>query len=413
MSGKREIAEKSGKYGTLIFTACFMMQAVGIGTYVSYGVFFTPLLNEFDCSRVVISGASSLAFMVMGLVGMLIGRLNDRYGPRLLMSITAVFFGVGFSLMGQAASIVQLYLFYGVLVGIGLSSIDVIALTTIARWFGQRRGLMTGLTKVGTGAGQFVIPLVASLLIGAYGWRQATVLIGVTAGVILFLLAQVLKRDPGELVGATMSDNSSNPGSSRKEAAELGFGKARKTYQFRVLCMVNFLVVLILISILVHIVPHALDIGLSATEAAGVLSAIGGVSIVGRFLAGIGIDRWGSRTIMLISFLLLVTGLLLLLAAESLWMLYLFACVYGLAHGGFFTAVSPIAAETFGISSHGTILGIIVCFGTTGGAIGPLIAGQIFDMTGSYTAAFWSLIATGVIGFCVLLTLRPLEASSR
>lgn len=112
---------------------------------------------------------------------------------------------------------------------------------------------------------------------------------------------------------------------------------------------------------------------------------------------------------MLICFLLLVTGLLCLLAAKSLLMLYLFACVYGLAHGGFFTAVSPITAETFGICSHGTILGIIVCFGTTGGAIGPLIAGQMFDMTGSYTPAFWSLIAIGVIGFCVLLTLRPLD----
>ena len=139
-------------YGYIIFAACFTIQAVGIGSYVAYGVFFNALMSEFEWPRVVISGASSLAFFMMGLVGMFIGRLNDRYGPRLLMSVTSIFFGVGFMLMSQVSSILQLYIFYGILFGIGLSSIDVIALTTIARWFSLRRGVMTGLVKVGTGA---------------------------------------------------------------------------------------------------------------------------------------------------------------------------------------------------------------------------------------------------------------------
>ena len=95
-------------------------------------------------------------------------------------------------LMSQLNSVLQLYIFYGVLLGIGLSSIDVIALTTIARWFSLRRGAMTGLVKVGTGAGQFTIPLIASFLIGLVGWRHTYLIIGVAASPILFGVAQIL-----------------------------------------------------------------------------------------------------------------------------------------------------------------------------------------------------------------------------
>jgi len=131
--------------------------------------------------------------------------------------------------------------------------------------------------------------------------------------------------------------------------------------------------------------------------------------MIGRFLSGIGIDRYGSRAIIISCLLLLIIGLLWLQVAGSLWMLYLFACLYGLAHGGLFTAISPIVAEIFGIRSHGTILGIIVCFGTTGGAIGPIIAGQIFDLTGSYTIAFWTLIAVSACSLGIILSLKPIK----
>jgi len=398
-------------YGYKIFAACFTMQAVGIGAYVTYGVFFNELLAEFQCSRVAIAGASSLAFLMMGLVGMLIGRLNDRYGPRLLMSVTSLFFGVGFMLMSQVHSLWQLYLFYGIIFGIGLSSIDVIALTTIARWFSGRRGLMTGLIKVGTGAGQFIFPLIASLLLVTVGWRQTFLVLGAVAFGILFGIARILKRDPEELDGRDRSIKNSTEPTATSGDMNLSFAEARRTFQLWIICIVNFMVVLILISILVHIVPHARDIGLSPTQAASVLSAIGGVSMIGRFLSGLAIDRYGSKMVMLVCFFLLISGLLWLQAADSLFRLYLFAGVYGLAHGGFFTAISPIAAEIFGIRAHGTILGIIVCFGTTGGAIGPIIAGRLFDMSGSYTSAFLALIVISLCGLAVLLPLKPVNDS--
>ncbi len=406
-------SKKIKSYSHVIFAACFAIQAVGVGAWASYGVHFNSLQEEFQCSRLVIAGASSLAFMMMGLVGILIGRLNDRYGPRLLMSVTSIFFGAGFMLMSQAHGLWQLYLFYGFIFGIGLSSIDVIALTTIARWFTIRRGMMTGLIKVGTGAGQFTLPLLAGFLAIAVGWRMTFFIFGVCSLVILFTIAQFLKRDPEEMTSSSSSGQAIVWCATEQASRNKIFDKARRTWQFWILCVVNFIVVFILISIIVHIVPHARDLGLSPTQAAGVLSAIGGVSMIGRFVSGAAIDRYGCKPVMLVSFGFLTAGLLWLQTADSLWMLYLFTAIYGLAHGGFFTAVSPMAAEIFGMSAHGTILGIIVCFGTAGGAIGPMITGQIFDVTGSYSMVFLGFIVISLLGLGVLLPLKPVGALVR
>ena len=165
-------------YAYLTAGICFSIQALGVGTYIAFGVFFNPLMETFGWSRAVIAGASSLAFFMMGLFAILAGRLNDRFGPRPIMTVTALLLGLGCVLMVRLSAPWELYLFYGLIFGIGGSSVDVIALTTVARWFSHRRGFMTGVVKVGTGAGQFAIPLAAGWLILHYGWRWSFVVIG-------------------------------------------------------------------------------------------------------------------------------------------------------------------------------------------------------------------------------------------
>jgi MFS family permease len=118
-------------YSYVIVAACFGIQAIGVGAYFSYGVFINQLSSEFGWSRATISGASSAAFFLMGLLGIFVGRLNDRIGPRKVMTVTSSFFGLGLLLMSRLDAVWQLYLFYGVIIGIGLSSVDVIALTAI------------------------------------------------------------------------------------------------------------------------------------------------------------------------------------------------------------------------------------------------------------------------------------------
>lgn len=401
-------------YSYVIAASCFGIQAVGIGTYFSFGVLFNPLISEFGWSRASIAGASSLAFLLMGLLGIGIGRLNDRIGPRKLMTVTGVFFGLGYLLMSRLETVWQLYLFFGVIFGIGLSSIDVIAMTTIARWFVRKRGVVTGIVKVGTGAGQMTIPFLASLLVIRYGWRHACVLIGIAVLIILVIIAQLMRRDPGTMGLLPDGDEAGGPvGEASMEVEDLTLSEAVRTRQFWTICAVNLFVVFCLMLVMVHIVPFAIDIEVSATKAAGVLSTIGGVSMAGRFISGITIDRIGSKRVMIVCFILLMAALLWLQVTKELWMIYLFAAVYGIAHGSFFTAISPIIAEFFGIKSHGALFGIAMFCGTFGGAVGPFLAGYIFDVTGTYDLAIWICILMSALGFVLVSLLKPMEAAGK
>jgi MFS family permease len=400
-------------YSYFIAAACFGIQAVGIGTYVSYGVLFNPLISEFGWSRASIAGASSMAFLLGGFLSIAVGRLNDRIGPRKLMTVTGVFFGLGYLLMSRLDAIWQLYLFFGVVFGIGLSSIDVIALTTIARWFVKKRGIVTGIVKVGTGAGQMIIPFLVSILITGYGWRNSCVIIGVAVLVILVAIAQVLRRDPG-LMGLSPDWGVEEPADKPDLASEgLSRREALRTWQFWTICAVNLSIVFCLMIVVVHIVPFAQDINVSATRAAGVLSTIGGVSMAGRFMTGLSIDRIGSKIVMIFSFILLIIGLLWLQISKELWMLYLFAMIYGTAHGAFFTAISPMVAEFFGIKAHGALFGIVVFSGTFGGALGPFLAGYIFDITAGYSLAIWICTLMSALGFMLVALLKPVNNSNK
>jgi len=404
-----KIKNRQYSYGYIIVAACFGIQAIGVGTYVSYGVFFNPLISEFGWSRAAISGASSVAFFLMGLFGIFVGRLNDRMGPRNVMAVTGFFFGLGHLLMSRLGAVWQLYLFYGVVIGIGLSSVDVIALSTTARWFARKRGIMTGIVKIGTGAGQLIIPLVSSMLITRYGWRSSYLIIGVAVLLLLVSIAQLLRRDPGKIAPLPDCEKEQPGGKPGLAGGGLSLRETLHTKQFWTICAVNLAIVFCFLIIMVHIVPHAQDIGVSATRAASVLSMIGGVSMAGRFITGIAIDRIGSKRAMILCFILLIAGLLWLQMAKELWMLYLFAVIYGLAHGGYFTTISPIVAEFFGISAHGVLLGIVVFSGTVGGAIGPILAGYIFDVTAGYSPAFWLGTLMSALGLVLILLLKPIE----
>jgi MFS family permease len=396
-------------YAYLITAICFSIQALGVGTYISFGVFFNPLMEEFGWSRAAIAGASSTAFFSMGIFGVIIGRLNDSFGPRRLMSVAALLLGLGCVLMGRLTTLWELYLYYGIIFGMGLSAIDVIALTTIARWFSHRRGFMTGIVKVGTGAGQFVMPLAASGLILLYGWRWTIAIMGTVVAVILVLMAQLLHRDPSALGLKSMPVTGKSNFPAPATVPSLPLPRVFRTVQFWTLCLANLFLVFCLMVIMLHIVPHVRDSGIPPIQAAGVLSTIGAVSMLGRFVSGLVIDHRGSQTVMGVCFLLLLGDLVWLQFAHRLWMIYLFGVIYGLAHGGFFTAISPLVAEWFGIHSHGTLFGIVVCFGTTGGAVGPLLAGHLFDLSGSYQSTFRILTAMALIAWGLLLSLRPVK----
>lgn len=399
-------------YGFWIIVSCAGIQAIGVGTYVSFGVFFKPLVAEFDWSRATLSGAHSLAFLISGLFGILVGRLCDRFGPRALMTGAGIFFGTSILLLSTINAPWQLYLFYSFLFGIGLSAVDVIPLNTTARWFVRQRGIMTGMVKMGTGFGQMVMPFIASLFIENFGWRRAYSIIGGMGMVLIVLIAQILRSDPAQM-GLPPDAIQTETTILRFGAREMTSSDAIRSSQFWIIFFANLSVCFTLLSIMVHIVPHAIDIGLSPTVAASILSIIGGISMVGRFFIGHTIDRIGNRRSMIICFILLIIVLFWLQISKKLWMLYLFAAVYGFAHGGFFTVISPIVAEYFGIRSHGLLFGIVAFSGAVGGFIGPIFTGSIFDLTGNYGIAFWGCLCAGVMGLVLILFLRPFPLKAK
>jgi len=158
---------------------------------------------------------------------------------------------------------------------------------------------------------------------------------------------------------------------------------------------------------MVHIVPHATELGISATAAASIFTAIGGLGIVGRIVMGGTSDRIGCRAALAICFVLLTVTLAWLLVAKELWMLYLFAAVFGFGYGGTSALISPTVAEFFGLRSHGVILGVTTFVTTAGCAVGAVMAGSVFDTTGSYQVAFLICVALSIIGIILSALLRP------
>ena len=183
-------------YGYVIVLVGFCIQVLSWGMLTTFGTFFSSFLEEFGWLRATISGAASLAGVVLGFVGIIVGRLGDRIGPRLVMIGCGAFLASAYLLMSRINAPWQLYLFYGVIAGIGFSGMDVLPLSTVARWFVKRRGVMTAVLKIGSGVGMWVLPLVATRLIASYGWRDAYVYLGIVVLVVIIVAAQFLRRDP-------------------------------------------------------------------------------------------------------------------------------------------------------------------------------------------------------------------------
>ena len=398
-------------YGYIIIAASSFILVIMHGIHSTYGVFFNSLQKEFGANRATISGASSLAFFLEGLFAIPLGRLTDRFGPRVVIASCGLIFGLGYFLMSRMSSLWQLYLFYAVIVGIGNSGGNVALLSTATRWFVQRRGLMTGIVKVGTGAGIFIMPLVASWLILGYGWRNAYLVLSIIGVVGIAAIAQFLKRDPDQMGLQPYGMYDANGAISELTASvQLSLRDAMRTHQFWAVCAVYFIAWYATQSVMIHIVPYAVDGGIAMTQAASIVSIVGAVSMAGRLVMGSAGDKIGNRRALIICFLVLILALSWLQLAKELWMLYLFAMVYGFAHGGFFAVMSPLVAELFGTMSHGVNFGMVLFLGQIGGAMGPVVTGRIFDVALSYQWAFIILIAASVGALILTVTqLKPVQ----
>ncbi|MEM9357369.1 MAG: MFS transporter [Pseudomonadota bacterium] len=373
--------------------AC-LMQFMIVGLMFSYSIFFKTFEDEFGWSRTVLSAAMSLAFLVMGVLAGVMGHLGDRFGPRVVLSVTGVAYGLGFALISQISEPWQLFLIVGIFIGLGLSTHDVVTLSTVARCFDKRRGMMTGVVKTGTAAGQMALPLLAAFLIASYDWRTAIWTLGVVAACSLVIAAF--------LVGLPVKPAGSNVDAG---GPSTGLAAALKSRVFWTLCAIQFLFFPSLTTIPLHLPVFGMDLGMSTSRAATLLSVIAGASVLGRLVIGTFSDRIGGRRGFMLCLLPLTGGLLAFSVIDTRTALFVAALAYGFAHGGLFTIVAPTVAEYFGTRSVGAIFGGIVFFGTVGGAIGPVLAGRVFDVTGSYVIAFLTLASMATLALLLVVSL--------
>jgi MFS family permease len=393
-------------YGYVIVMLSFVVSLLTWGMYGSFGVFFSPISSEFGWSRAIISGGTSLSFFLIGLFSIFTGRLTDRFGPRGLVIIYGLILGAGYILLARVSTLWQFYLIYGLAIGLGTSVADASLLPTTARWFVKNRGIMSGVVKAGTGAGIFIIPLISTWIIVSHDWRYAYSIMGVVIAVGIVTCGLFLRHDPVDK-GLLPYGISENESAKSKVNRDFTLKQALRTKQMWIACGIYFVVWYCTQTIMIHIVPHSLDLKLSVAAAAAIISAIGVSSMVGRLAIGWTLDRIGSRRALTIALSVLTVSMIWLLFANQSWMLYLFVPVYGVAHGAFFVLMSPLIAELFGMKSQGSILGVMMFLGQIGGAVGPFIAGRIFDVTDSYQIAFIILLVIGVVGLLLSLSLKP------
>jgi len=405
-------------YGWVVVAAAFCVALAAYGVQYSFGIFLEPLSEDFGWSVALVSGAASLFMFSRGALAILTGWVTDRYGPRMTVAIGGFVLGLGLILTSQINAAWQLYLFYGLMGGFGLSVAFAPLVATASRWFVSKRGLAIGIVLAGIGAGTAIIPPLARYLVATYEWRLSYIIIGLLALVIIIPGALLLRRSPDEKgllplgkAEATAGDEE-NSNIAKKEASltseRAGFSlkDAAHTRAFWLLLAIIIFWSTCVQMTMMHIYHHATDLGIPGVVAANFLAVIGIFSIIGRPVMGAVSDRLGGKRTLVICLVLQALAMFWLLRATDIWMLYLFAAVFGFAYGGCVPQLPVIAGEIFELKSIGAIVGVQMLGVAIGGAIGPLLGGYVFDVTQSYYFAFTVSAICTIIALILLAFIR-------
>jgi MFS family permease len=389
-------------YKYLTVTIAFLILTIVYSIYYSFGVFFKPVLDELGWSRAVTSGAFSLSWVVQGVFGVFMGWLNDKIGPRVVLSISGLLIGVGLLLTSQIYEVWQYYLYYGIIIGIGLSGVVGPLLSTVAKWFTKGRSVMVGIAATGVGVGIIIGPMAVNNLISKYNWRISYLILGSILLVLVVLISQWLKQPR---LGSDMNKSADL----KKEDYGLTFKEAVVTRQFWLVVVVFICLAFGVYTNMVHLVPHITDLGFSSGIAASAMAVMGIINVPGCTLLGGSADRIGVKRVYALGLFLIAGCYFWLTTIHDVPQLFAYVCVLGFATGGCCASQSIVISSLFGLRAHGTIFGVsILCF-SLAAAGAPLLAGYIYDVKGSYNLAFIIVGIISLIGLVLTLMLKPLS----
>jgi MFS family permease len=369
----------------LVVVALFVV-TYGISTpLAAYGVFLPILAETFGWSRGAIATALSINLLLGGVAGFVVGSLADRHGPRAMLVVTVMLAGTAFALVATVGALWQLYLFVGVLGGIGMSSFYLLAAATVTHWFDERRGLALALVLVGFNLGYITAGPLAAWLIGVVGWRPAYALLGGAAGLVT-LLAALTVRLPRPAEAAHFR----RPivGASAVIVPGMTLRAALVDPRQWLLNVSWFLLGGLALMISVHAVPFARDQGISLAAASLALTAYGIGSASGRLTAGAVSERLGAHTTVRLGYGLQIVALTALLWVPSREMLMVSLATFGAGFAASDTMVTKVIPDVFGVRAIGAIMGVLTLGWRIGAALGPAVAGFLYDATGSYVVPF-------------------------
>jgi len=392
-------------YGWVIVAVSTLMMAVTYGLMYSYSVFFKPLADHFGWDRASISAIYSASFIIRGAVSIGIGWLADRFGSTRIMVFCGVLTGLGLALSSLVNSLWQLFITYAVIEAIGLSATFGVVTSLTSRWFIKNRGLALGIVSSGVGLGTLFVVPGAERLINASDLPSAFVIYGIAGGLIMVISPLFLHRKPPVAV---------RPGEKAPAAALSGttLGQAARSPLMWILMAAFGTFFFCNQLVMVHLVNHATDLGITPLTAATFVSIIGLAGIAGRLTTGVGSDKLGIQNTMIVTRAVLMVSFVILIFAAPVWSFYLFAVVFGFTYGGEIPQIPIALANYFGIRSLAALVGMVLFVGNILGAIGPLVGGKVFDIFGDYQLAFIAGLISSVCSLIFAVIIRRKRAKT-
>ena len=397
-------------YGWVVTVCAFCILFLTYGVQYSFGVFLPAMLDDLGWQRASIAGAFSLYTMMYSGCSWLSGRLTDSRGPRFVIALGGILLGVGIMATSRMTATWHLYVFYGLIASLGMSTAYIPCNTTVVKWFQRKRGLALGLASSGSSCGILTLPPLASYLIAHWGWRPVYCAFGVLILLLLLIISRFMVRSP-ELLGLAPdgdapATSSSFQNNETQQSLVITGWTLREAWTLPSFWLFFVLFVIMLFTVpvpFVHIVSFARDLGFSSTQGAVAVSIMGLSAFVGSLSLGPLSDRIGRKQGLTISLTFQVAAFVLFLSAKSLAILYCGAAAFGFFYGSMATLFPALMGDFFGRLHAGAITGFLFAGAGTFGAWGPMIAGYLRDTLGSYDIAFTYGIATSLLTLCLFI----------
>ena len=385
-------------YGWRVVLAACLGVMAGFGSLFVYtfSVFVKPLASEFAWSREAISSGFAIAAVTLGVSSPLLGRWIDRFGPRRVILPCMTIFASGIASLALLRSGVwQFYVTCFVLGLVGNGAAHLAYSRSISTWFRERLGTALAFIMVGAGLGAMILPVFAQFVIGRFGWRAAYASLGSLALLLGLPLSWRYIRDRGE--------------TDRKRAPVAHSGmtwqQGTQSFSFWIVTGILFVSSISMNGAITHLSALLTDRGISPSGAAVCAAVLGGSSLLGRVAVGWLLDRvFGPRVALGIN-LFTAMGVLLLAYAGNFSTGCLAAALIGIGAGGEAATTPYLLTRYFGLRAFSTLYGLTWTFYAAAGAIGPVILGRAFDMTGSYASLLELLAAALAVAAAMNLAL--------